>query len=79
MPIYEYHCDDCDRTFEKLRSMSQANAPAPCTYCGSLATSRAISLFAATSRSNSGETRAVSGTGSSCASCAATSCATCSH
>ena len=42
-------------------------------------TARAISLFAAISKGNNGETRAISGTGSGCASCGASSCATCSH
>jgi putative FmdB family regulatory protein len=79
MPIYEYHCTDCHTTFDRLRPMSQANAPASCAQCGSNATSRAISLFSAISKSKSGETRAVSGAGSDCASCAATSCATCTH
>jgi putative FmdB family regulatory protein len=79
MPVYEYNCTDCDKTFDRLRPMSKADAPAACTYCGSDATSRAISLFSAISKSNGGESRAISGTGSGCASCAATSCATCSH
>ncbi|MFN2220263.1 MAG: FmdB family zinc ribbon protein [Anaerolineae bacterium] len=79
MPIYEYHCDDCDRDFQKLRPMSQASAPTPCVHCGGQHTLRALSLFAAISKSSNGESRSVSGTASGCASCAATSCATCSH
>ncbi len=79
MPIYEYRCADCHATFEKLRSMSQADLPAECVCCGSPHTSRVVSLFAAISKSSSGETHTVSGTGHSCASCAATSCATCHH
>ena len=79
MPIYEYQCTDCQNTFEKLRPMSKANAPAACVQCGSDQTSRAISLFAAISKSSNGESRSVSGTSSACSSCAATSCATCSH
>jgi putative FmdB family regulatory protein len=81
MPLYEYRCTDCRTTFEKLRPMSKADAPAICGYCGSADTSRAISMFSAISRSSSGGgiTHAISGTGASCASCAATSCATCSH
>jgi putative FmdB family regulatory protein len=79
MPVYEYQCADCDTTFEMLRRMSMANAAATCSQCGSHATSRAISLFSAISKNSSGETQAVSGTGSSCASCAATNCATCSQ
>ncbi len=79
MPIYEYHCADCRTTFERLRPMSQANAPAACVRCGSSDTSRAISLFSAISKSSSGATHAVRGTGGGCASCAGGSCATCSH
>jgi len=79
MPIYEYCCAECHTTFEKLRPMSKAETQAICTHCGSADTSRAISLFSAISKGGNGETRAVSGTGPSCASCSATSCATCSH
>lgn len=79
MPIYEYRCADCQTTFEKLRPMSQADAPVECVCCGSPHTSRAISLFAAVSKGSNGETHAVSGTGHSCASCSATSCTTCRH
>ncbi|MFN2167963.1 MAG: FmdB family zinc ribbon protein, partial [Anaerolineae bacterium] len=31
MPLYEYNCNACGVTFERLRPMSKANAPAPCT------------------------------------------------
>lgn len=79
MPIYEYHCADCDTDFEKLRPMSKANAPAPCVHCGGQHTKRAISLFSALSKSGNGESHSVSGTGGGCASCAATSCANCNH
>jgi putative FmdB family regulatory protein len=80
MPLYEYDCADCGTTFEKLRPMSKAGSPAVCSHCGSAHTSRAISLFTAISRGDSaGASRAISGTGGGCASCAATSCATCSH
>ncbi len=79
MPVYEYHCADCDQDFVKLRPMSQASAPALCVHCGSEHTIRAISLFSAVSKSSNGGTQAVSGTGGSCASCVGTSCATCNH
>jgi putative FmdB family regulatory protein len=77
MPIYEYVCADCRTTFEILRPMSKANAPAPCAQCGGYHTSRGISLFAAVSRGSNGETRQVSGSG--CGSCAGTHCSTCNH
>jgi putative FmdB family regulatory protein len=79
MPIYEYCCADCGAKFDKMRPMSQLNAPLDCIRCGSSATSRILSLFAAVSKSNGGETRTVSGTGGGCASCGATSCANCNH
>jgi putative FmdB family regulatory protein len=79
MPIYEYLCADCDTTFEKLRPMSKADAPTACVQCGGSQISRAISLFAAISKSSNGESRRVSGTGGGCGSCAGHNCATCSH
>jgi putative FmdB family regulatory protein len=79
MPIYEYRCAACHTLFEKLRPMSQADAPIPCARCGDTQTSRAISVFAAISKSKSGESHAVRGTGGGCASCGASSCANCSH
>jgi putative FmdB family regulatory protein len=83
MPIYEYNCADCGITFEKLRPMSQADAHADCSQCGSAETSRAISLFSAISKSRhgggNGGSRSISGAGGGCASCSSNSCATCSH
>jgi putative FmdB family regulatory protein len=79
MPIYEYVCAGCHARFERLRTMSQANAPASCSQCGSSDTSRAISLFAAMSKGDNGAAHAIRGTGGGCASCAGTHCATCQH
>jgi putative FmdB family regulatory protein len=79
MPLYEYTCANCGTTFEKLRPMSKANEPATCSQCGSDDTARVISLFSAISKTSNGGSRTVTGTGGSCASCSATSCATCSH
>ncbi len=79
MPIYEYICPKCDTRFDALRPMSQADAPIACPRCSEQNACRAVSVFAAVSRNGGGETRAVSGTGSSCATCSATSCATCGH
>ena len=76
MPIYEYCCKDCERTFEKRRPMSQADAAAPCPECGGSQTSRGLSLFAAFSRGNGGTSQAVSGSGG-CAGCASRACGSC--
>jgi len=79
MPLYEYNCAACDTLFEKLRPMSKVDSPVSCAQCGSADTSRALSLFAAISKSSNGSSSPVSGTGSGCGSCAATSCATCNN
>ncbi len=34
MPIYEYHCSECDHTHEAVRSMSRIDEPSPCPKCG---------------------------------------------
>jgi putative FmdB family regulatory protein len=45
MPLYEYRCDKCGRSFELLvRSASQQNEP-KCPHCGSPRVTKAISLF----------------------------------
>jgi putative FmdB family regulatory protein len=51
MPIYEYDCQSCKKTFEKLvKSMSSKDKPA-CPDCGSKQTSRKLSAFAAVASS----------------------------
>jgi len=79
MPIYEYRCAECSITFEKLRPLSQANAPASCAQCGSTDTSRALSLFAAVSKTHNGGSHTLSGTGGGCGSCGGGHCGTCNH
>ncbi|NIM92827.1 MAG: zinc ribbon domain-containing protein [Anaerolineales bacterium] len=61
MPIYEYVCQDCDATFDALRSFSQADDPISCSECTSKHTSRKISLFYAKS-----DGRSVAGSASAC-------------
>ncbi|MGC8837370.1 MAG: FmdB family zinc ribbon protein [Anaerolineae bacterium] len=78
MPIYEYRCDQCGAEFQELRPMAQADAPIRCPKCGGEETHRKLSLFAACSRSSSGETVSVGGS-SGCSTCKATSCAGCSR
>ena len=45
MPLYEYHCPNCDRDFEKI--VSRQPAMMPCPYCGEPA-GRKVSAIAAT-------------------------------
>ncbi|HVX85418.1 MAG TPA: zinc ribbon domain-containing protein [Phycisphaerae bacterium] len=46
MPIYEFHCDECDATFEQMTSMSQRDAKVKCPACGSKKTGRKLSVVA---------------------------------
>ena len=77
MPIYEYACTACERTFEKRRMMSQADAEIDCPACGSAETSRCLSTFAAFSK-GSGGSHAVAG-GGGCEGCATGQCGSCGH
>jgi putative FmdB family regulatory protein len=46
MPIYEYTCTSCKKSFEHLqRTMSDGPKPA-CPECGSKQTARQLSVFA---------------------------------
>jgi len=68
VPIYEYRCLDCDRTFDKLRPMSKADDPIACAYCEGFNTRRVkITLFVALSKSSTtGERSALAGTLEGC-------------
>lgn len=61
MPLYEYRCDACGRTFEELRSSSEADAAIECPSCESRKTARRLSTFA----SGTGSSGSAKG-GSSC-------------
>ncbi len=46
MPVYEYQCAACDRTFSKFfKSQRGAAGPANCPHCGAAGTRRTISAF----------------------------------
>ena len=45
MPIYEYRCENCGESFEKLVKMSASNADVECPACGSKNARKALSLF----------------------------------
>ncbi len=44
MPIYEYHCNDCEKDFEKLVRSSEI-CKVSCPYCDSENSERKISIF----------------------------------
>jgi putative FmdB family regulatory protein len=35
MPVYEFACRDCQKTFEIVRPMSESSATVTCAHCGS--------------------------------------------
>jgi len=45
MPIYEYRCENCGESFEKLVKLSDRNAEVECPACGSKNAKKALSLF----------------------------------
>lgn len=49
MPRYDFRCRACGATFEAVRSMSDANAPAPCPH-GHSDTVKLLSTIALTGR-----------------------------
>ncbi len=54
MPIYEYHCSDCAKTFEKLRKLSDDDRDVRCPECESARVERVLSGFATSGSGNSG-------------------------
>jgi putative FmdB family regulatory protein len=59
MPIYEYRCRKCQKSFEQLILSSQDKAA--CPQCDSTKVERLVSVF--NSRGDSGETVAAGGGG----------------
>ncbi len=53
MPIYEYTCKACGRTFEHL-ARTLADKPAACATCGSKQISKQFSTFAPTAATPKG-------------------------
>jgi len=51
VPVYEFACKKCRKTFELLRPISKAPASATCPKCGSRKTERIwTSVFAITGK-----------------------------
>ncbi len=78
MPIYEYRCSKCGKDFEML--ILRRDEVVSCPQCGALEVSKKMSLFGFKSGGDKGaassrvaSTKASSG----CATCSATSCASC--
>lgn len=65
MPLYEYTCQTCRNTFERLRPISQMDDDANCPDCGG-ASQRQLSVFASFSTGANGEAVPVAGGGGGC-------------
>jgi putative FmdB family regulatory protein len=65
MPLYEYHCNDCNEDFEKMVRFSEADQSPVCPTCQSRDTSKKISRVAAFTSSLGGSNLSTS---SSCGS-----------
>ena len=46
MPIFEYHCNNCDTEFEVLERSHNTDRPAKCPSCGTQDTKKRFSAFA---------------------------------
>ena len=75
MPIYEYQCENCGECFECLIF---GNDRPECCACHSKKVKKMMSACGFVSKGSGGQTVSQSA-GSSCGSCAATSCAGCNH
>ncbi|MBF0451586.1 MAG: zinc ribbon domain-containing protein [Candidatus Magnetomorum sp.] len=74
MPIYEFHCKQCDKDFELL--MFRNEKPF-CPDCQTNDVQRLLSTCGFFSKGNGGQTVSSSAGTSSCASCSSASCSTC--
>lgn len=54
MPMYEYRCQKCDKSFETLRRMQDADRDLQCPECQSDKVVRLLSRFAAGGCTSSG-------------------------
>ena len=45
MPIFEYTCEACETTFERLTLRPQLVVQTPCPQCGSIQTTKVFSTF----------------------------------
>ncbi|MBP7825391.1 MAG: zinc ribbon domain-containing protein [Verrucomicrobia bacterium] len=62
MPIYEFHCEKCDRDSEILVRSSEWKG-AKCPHCGSTKLEKKLSVFASASSSGGADACAVSPSG----------------
>lgn len=75
MPIYEYTCEDCQKSFEYL--VLGGKGPENCPKCKSPRIKQMMSCCGFVSKNSSGQTTGASASASSCTGCSAGSCAGC--
>lgn len=46
MPMYEYTCEKCHKSFDHLARSMNSDEKVKCPQCGSTQTARALSVFA---------------------------------
>jgi putative FmdB family regulatory protein len=68
MPIYEFHCDHCGKSFELLCRMGEDESKIECPNCGSCGVKRLVSRFSA---------HGVKGGSKSCSPSCSGTCSTC--
>lgn len=74
MPIYEYHCKQCEKDFECLIF---GNETPVCPKCESREVEKMLSACQFMSKGSGGETVKTAAGSSSCTGCSATSCSGC--
>lgn len=77
MPIYEYHCNECEHDFESL--VFGKDEPKECPSCLGKKIERQMSVCGFLSKGSGGETGKASASTSGCSGCSASSCSTCGH
>ncbi len=55
MPIFEYRCGECRKTFERIVLGAESEAGTTCPKCGAAAAERLVSRFATSAKSGGDE------------------------
>jgi putative FmdB family regulatory protein len=54
MPMYEFYCEACEKSFDHRTTMSQRDAKVACPHCGSKKTGRKLSTVSVGAAPSSG-------------------------
>jgi len=63
MPLYEYVCADCCKSFEALQRMGEGSTDVACPHCRGSQVERQLSTFSGLSSSGSTGARSASASG----------------